>query len=255
METSREHELMDTTHLGNGVVLFDNAINASSVEIESFIKNTELNTPNQNYKNISEDVVENDGGYRFDVLDNPSPSRFMNLIYDGMPDSDRLFIDKMNESLYLCLVEYCRLFPCVIDSVKWKTNGYLIKYEKGQNIGPHSDSAIPYDSDGNPINQFALFNTITAGLFLNDDFEGGNLRFRQWGITVRSKTLSVVMYPSSFAGCHEVEEIKSGIRYAYLQWFCQGGDNNSTGHYEKFNQLRAEVGNAQSAYVPVGKLN
>jgi hypothetical protein len=254
MEISREHELMEVMHMGNGVVLFTSAIEASDDDIASFIINSETNTPNQNYRQISETKIENDGGYKFDPSDNPSPSRFMNLIYDGMPNVDREFIQKMNTALYECLVEYCKLFPCVIDSVKWKTNGYLIKYEKGQSIGPHSDNALPYDEHGNALNQFALFNTLTAGVFLNEDFIGGNLRFRPWGITVRSKKLSIVIYPSSFTGCHEVEEIESGIRYAYLQWFCQGGDNATTGQYQEFKNLKDDVGESWQNYVPVGKI-
>jgi hypothetical protein len=245
---------MDVTHLGNGVVLFSGAIEATDSEIASFIANSENHTPNQNYRQVSETEVENDGGYKFDKSDNPSPSRFMNLIYDGMPETDRLFINKMNAALYRCLVEYCKLFPCVVDSVKWKTNGYLIKYEKGQSIGPHSDNALPYDENGIAINQFALFNTLTSGVFLNDDFIGGNLRFRPWGITVCSKKLSIIIYPSSFAGCHEVEEIESGTRYAYLQWFCQGGDNQTTSQYEEFVNLKQDVGTSWQNYVPVGKI-
>jgi hypothetical protein len=246
---------MDITHLGNGVVLFSDSIDALDDEITSFINNSEKNTSNQNYRQVSDTTVENDGGYKFDKLDNPSPSRFMNLLYEGMPEIDRLFIQKMNTALYACLVEYCKLFPCVVDSVKWKTNGYLIKYEKGQSIGPHSDNALPYDENGIAINQFALFNTLTAGVFLNDNFSGGNLRFRPWAITVKSKKLSVIIYPSSFTGCHEVEEIESGTRYAYLQWFCQGGDNRTTGQYDEFSNLKSDVGECWQQYVPVGKLN
>ena len=92
MEISREHELMEINHLGNGVVLFSGAIQATDTEIASFMGNSEKNTPNQNYRQVSKTEVENDGGYKFDPLDNPSPSRFMNLIY--------VFIHEMSVSLF-----------------------------------------------------------------------------------------------------------------------------------------------------------
>lgn len=249
---------MIITHLGNGIVRFDNVFDASIIGVQDFISRLEENTKPQGYVE-KESLKVNEGGYEFsDEFANSAPSRYTNLNYSGMSQDDKDFVLLMNDYIYLCLVEYCRLFPVVIDSISWQTNGYIIKYEKGQYIGPHSDSAIAYEhGSAIPVNTSPMHNTLTVAVFLNDDFVGGNVRFRPWAINSRTTAGSVMIYPATFTGCHEVEAIESGVRYAYLSWFAQGdiGTVDYALRYEWIKQLRDHVGDVSQKFISVGIVN
>jgi hypothetical protein len=249
---------MRTIHLGNAVVLFENALDATDEEISSFIENTQNYVENEEYKESSNYKRINGSGYEFDEAEYAKvPSRFMNLSYPGMTDTDKQLVSNFKKTLYNCLVEYCRLFPVAAECVKWHTNGYMIRYKPGQSIGPHSDAGLPYDANGEAVNQFPLYNTLTSGIFLNDDFVGGELYFRPWGITARPVKRSAIIYPSSFTGCHEVNDITEGVRYAYLQWFCHGGDAHNANPNSSLPNLKQDIG-AQylhQQFVPVGPVS
>ena len=99
-----------------------------------------------------------------------------------------------------------------------------------------------------------MHNTLTAAVFLNEGFTGGNVRFRPWAITSKTTAGSIMIYPATFTGCHEVEAIESGVRYAYLSWFAQG-DSYSVNHAERYEwvkRLKRDVGDVSQNFVPVG---
>jgi predicted 2-oxoglutarate/Fe(II)-dependent dioxygenase YbiX len=154
-----------------------------------------------------------------------SPQRYTNLNELTLPE-DKDFIKVMRDSIHQCVRIYTQAFPVVAESVRWATHGYAIKYDVGQSIGPHSDCSIPYEKDQiTPISTFPMQNVLTCGLMLNNDYEGGELSYRPWGITTKAPAGSVVIYPSSYLGCHEVEPVSKGVRYAYLMWYGQGPIN------------------------------
>lgn len=248
---------MKITHLGNAIVLFEDALDATDEDISSFIENTQNSVEIEGYKESSSNKKINASGYEFDEESyNKVPTRFMNLNYDGMPDKDRELVSNFKSTLYRCLVEYCKLFPVAADCIRWQTNGYVIRYTPGQSIGPHSDAGLPYDAEGNPISQFPIYNTLTTGIMLNDDFDGGELHFRPWGITVKPKKRSAIIYPSSFTGCHQVNDITNGVRYAYLQWYCHGGDAHNANPALSISNLKEDIGreNWEQRVVLVGEV-
>lgn len=217
---------MKIKHLGSGIVLFKEAILINQDLLKDIILGIEKNALPQGYSksdNIDEEVSE--GGYKFNELEKAlAPKRYVDYLYKEMPENHKAFCQEMEESFYSCMIEYARIFPTVLEAVKWRTRGYVIKYEDGQNIGPHSDNGLPYASDDAvlPISEYAINNTLTAGLFLNKDYTGGELYFRIWDIKIDADPGDIVIYPSSFLGCHEVLPVTAGIRYAYLSWFGHG---------------------------------
>ena len=256
---------MKITHLGNGIVAFGDAIDIKKNDIALYLENLQDNTNPQGYQKLNDDTLLSDGGYRYGLEDaRKAPTRYPNLIFPQMKNSDREIVEKLESSIYRCLVEYCKLFPSVLETVKWRTRGYVIKYENGQAIGPHCDTNLPYDGDSYvPLNTFPIHNTLTSGIFLSDDFDGGDLRFPSWGITAPKEYGTAIIYPSSFAGCHGVTEVTSGIRYAYLSWFGHGtismldSENKNTSIEQEYSWLRSlkhDVGieNLYQKFVPVG---
>lgn len=82
------------------------------------------------------------------------------------------------------------------------------KWEPGAYARPHSDNT---DMDGgeSPFerSRYASF------LYLNDDFEGGELRFIKQDISIKPKVGMLATFSGSFHNIHEVTIVKSGVRY------------------------------------------
>jgi hypothetical protein len=80
-------------------------------------------------------------------------------------------------------------------------------------LPPHTDNN-DWVVDGKPVHQDHL--NISGVLYLNEDFEGGELRFTDSGHTYAPKGNSMVMFEPTDE--HEIMEIKSGYRYSCPFW-------------------------------------
>jgi hypothetical protein len=58
--------------------------------------------------------------------------------------------------------------------------------------------------------------TISAVLYLNDDYEGGELFFPRFGVDLKPKTGDIAIFPSTFIYEHASKEMISGIKYAVV---------------------------------------
>jgi hypothetical protein len=215
---------MKMRHLGNGIAVFENAVEIDEEFIKQYISS--LRTIGQRDKYINQQGrLINMGGYEFDAESvNSAPERFIDTLpqHDLIGERERNFIIDCEKALYLAVVEYCRVFPVATESIKWRVRGHIATYRNGQNIGCHSDVSVPGEIGEPPINQKSLHNTLTAAMLWTDDYQGGELEFRTWGISVKPPAGSILLYPSTFIGAHEVLPTTSGERISYLQWFCHG---------------------------------
>jgi hypothetical protein len=89
-----------------------------------------------------------------------------------------------------------------------KTNStHAQKWPVGSFARWHSDNS---DIDGNPSawsdNKFASI------LYLNDDYEGGELIFRDYDLNVKLKKGSLIVFPGGIENIHRVEEVRAGNR-------------------------------------------
>lgn len=213
---------MKISHLGAGVMLFEDAVNLNNAVVRDYIALLERNALEEQYTKVGSRNL-NSGGYDHGDLVDTSPVRFFDVAFAGIANQHYEMLVSFEQTLYLCAVQYARRFSSVMECIRWKTRGYIIRYSSGQMIGPHNDCMLPYAEDGVTVsNMSPIANTLTSGIFLNDDFDGGDVRFRSFGISIKPRPGSILIYPSNFIGCHEVEEIKSGTRYAYLSWFKHG---------------------------------
>lgn len=78
----------------------------------------------------------------------------------------------------------------------------LSRYFEGRSMGPHTDS---HESDERP--------TISVVMYLNDDYEGGELHFREQGVTIKAKAGDIVIFPSKTPFFHESRPVTSGMKY------------------------------------------
>lgn len=88
------------------------------------------------------------------------------------------------------------------------------KWDVGGFASPHSDNS---DFEGVP-NSFQI-NKYVAVLYLNDDYEGGELFFPEHDISIRPTPYSLIVFPGGVENIHGVSEITSGVRYTMVSFW------------------------------------
>jgi predicted 2-oxoglutarate/Fe(II)-dependent dioxygenase YbiX len=257
---------VNVRHLGNGILAIDGLLDLDNKRSLAWLERIEAGSSPQAYIEVDDSVELNQGGYEFSKNSvDTRPTRFDNFQYDGKTEEDDLIRKLIDDAIYSAVVLYARVFPVSISELTWRTNGHIARYEPGQYIGSHSDCGLPYDGDTyNPLHIFPLYNTLTTTVALNDNYDGGELKFKTWGITHKGKVGSVTVYPSSYIGAHEILPVTSGVRYSYLSWFCHGLEHfdydsmrKEDADFKWLVNLKKDVEKVEGldfGYVPVGTL-
>jgi hypothetical protein len=61
-------------------------------------------------------------------------------------------------------------------------------------------------------------NHLSAVIYLNDDYEGGNINFPTYELSIAPEAGELIIFPGNLNYAHEVEEIKSGSRFTIPIW-------------------------------------
>lgn len=61
---------------------------------------------------------------------------------------------------------------------------------------------------------------ITLLIYLNEDYEGGELELPDWGITFKPKAGTLIAFPSYIEFSHCVRPVTKGKRYNLVSWIC-----------------------------------
>ncbi len=88
----------------------------------------------------------------------------------------------------------------------------LNHYPKGGFMKNHIDNI--HHSHGQKFG----FPHLTALLFLNDDYEGGEISLCDGAYVAPKKQGSGIVFPSNFMFPHEVKEVTKGHRYSLMTW-------------------------------------
>jgi len=89
----------------------------------------------------------------------------------------------------------------------------LTRYEIGGRFHNHVDDCAEFPR------------VVSLSFVLNDDYDGGDLVFKNFGITAPKKAGSVIVFGSSYPYMHEVTPVTRGIRYAAVRWYNYTGTN------------------------------
>ena len=110
-----------------------------------------------------------------------------------------------------------RLYEAVQDAhgeeVKHNTI-HAQKYEIGAVAHHHSDNS---NIDGSPSGW--MDNKYYAGLYLNDNYKGGILNFRDTGLELQVKPGTLVTFSGGVENIHGVSEILEGTRYVIMSFW------------------------------------
>jgi predicted 2-oxoglutarate/Fe(II)-dependent dioxygenase YbiX len=60
--------------------------------------------------------------------------------------------------------------------------------------------------------------SISAVFYLNDDYEGGEVEFVNYGVKIKPKAGSLILFPSNYAYSHIAHKVTKGTKYAIVTW-------------------------------------
>jgi hypothetical protein len=106
-----------------------------------------------------------------------------------------------NDIVFTRLKSYKEMFN-ISEDVYNPENFQLLKYETGQYFHTHYDS-YP-----------AVNRAISVLIYLNDDYEGGEIEFVNFDIKIKPKAGTLIMFPSNYPYSHIAHPVISGTKYA-----------------------------------------
>lgn len=86
---------------------------------------------------------------------------------------------------------------------------HIAKFESGSGMHVHFDQSRPND--------------IATIIYLNDDYEGGEIYFPDYDIEIKPKVGDLVSFPDNANFRHGVKETAGGTRYTTPRWFTTEG--------------------------------
>jgi hypothetical protein len=96
----------------------------------------------------------------------------------------------------------------------WSDSIQLVKWEGGQPMRPHADSAF---TDGSP--HPTPHRDYAAIVYLNDDYEGGDIYFPNQNVQVAPRRGLLLIFRGGVSHIHGVREVTKGIRYTMPSWY------------------------------------
>lgn len=83
----------------------------------------------------------------------------------------------------------------------------MLRYSEGEQYKIHSDYGPSHPR------------IVSAIIYLNDDFEGGEIEFPYHEIRIKPKAGAMLLFPSNYAYSHSSLPVTSGEKYAIVTWF------------------------------------
>lgn len=99
------------------------------------------------------------------------------------------------------------LYPFAKKNIKSREQTmHLLRYDKTGHLPAHQDQGVST-------------RVLSVLLYLNDDYEGGEIEFRHSNIKIKPEAGSVLFFPSNFLYVHEVYPVTKGPRYSLPNWY------------------------------------
>lgn len=116
--------------------------------------------------------------------------------------------DNLYESLQNAFEHYSKiLYPFAEKNIKSREQSiHLLKYGPGGHLPAHQDQGVSS-------------RVLSSVMYLNDNYEGGEIEFVNSGVKLKPEAGSIIFFPSNFLYVHEVYPIKEGFRYSMPHWY------------------------------------
>lgn len=184
----------------------------NNVPDEAFIQN--LKKINKGIQNIhvienflSQDeclVIYNES--KKDIYNKNVTGQWANRLSD--PNKTSNDVKNILKSAHIKILEIAKNFYNVdLEFISFDEGQSIVKWPTGSSMDEH-------------IDDFSTFhNHIASLLYLNDDYEGGEIRFVDYDFTIKPKSGTLILFPGNKYYSHEVLKVKTGERYVSPLWF------------------------------------
>jgi predicted 2-oxoglutarate/Fe(II)-dependent dioxygenase YbiX len=124
-------------------------------------------------------------------------------------------LHKYNAKIYKEIEKhYCEKYGVPVRRTPWNQL-HFVKWKEGMGSGVHADCLHP---NGEPVAKSSYYRLNISGLmYPNDNYEGGQINFPEYGIFLKPKAGTLVLFPSTYP--HEVTHVTSGVRYTMPIWY------------------------------------
>ena len=151
-------------------------------------------------------VVDVDNNYVDSIHQARRCSEYMlhNQILNGEDTPQKQLLTKIRTASDKCLQDFIATY-----SVEPLINeGWIIlKYGESDKFDWHIDAGRRY-----PRN-------VSATIYFNEDYEGGEIEYKHFGISYKPKKGDLILFGSDFTYMHRVVPVRSGLRYAAVNWY------------------------------------
>jgi predicted 2-oxoglutarate/Fe(II)-dependent dioxygenase YbiX len=96
----------------------------------------------------------------------------------------------------------------------------FVKYNPGQHFQVHADHGFSYIC------------TVSSVMYLNDDYEGGELWFPNFDLKIKPDYGDIILFPSTYIYAHAALPVISGTKYSAVTMF----DYNDKAHGASMNR-------------------
>jgi predicted 2-oxoglutarate/Fe(II)-dependent dioxygenase YbiX len=122
--------------------------------------------------------------------------------------ADNGILQNIHNQFYTLLlsttVDYANRYK--IDGNLYHEGYNLLRYSGGQEYKSHYDSGT------------AMGRIISSIVYLNEDYEGGEIEFLNFGIKIKPKAGMMILFPSNFSYRHVAHPVTTGTKYALVTW-------------------------------------
>ena len=82
----------------------------------------------------------------------------------------------------------------------------MLRYRGGQEYKAHSDGGT------------GTARSVSAIVYLNNDYEGGEIEFKNFDLKIKPEPGMLVLFPSNYAYSHIAHPVTDGTKYALVTW-------------------------------------
>lgn len=162
----------------NGIEFYYNISNKTDKILE-YIKNGEW----QKVNNVKREDRSNSIIYYFDRTKDSILFNFVDEIF-------KKYLNDYRSKYYIPQLKYMSI--------------EALKYEPGEKYVMHFDNGSKH-----------VANRITSTvIYLNDDYEGGEIEFTNFDIKIKPQKSSIAIFPSNYPYMHVAHQVTNGVRYA-----------------------------------------
>ncbi len=128
---------------------------------------------------------------------------------DDMLNKNILYIvNSLMMAPEMCAIDYSKRMRIDQNNINLNLDYIaLSRYDEGKGMGPHCDAEDPNGTGTN-----LKYSLVT---YLNDDYEGGEIYFKNQDLKIKPKAGSLVLFPSTNPYVHESLPVKNGKKYMY----------------------------------------